>query len=189
MGLGLAIVRHLVEAHGGTVRAESGGQGHGSVFVVTLPLRTADVANAAAPVERRRRTSVAGRELAGMRALVVDDDADAREMIAQVLIASGAEVETAASAAEAMVILGEKKVDVLLADIGMPGTDGYSLMQDVRRHASGVVRAVPAIAVTAYAREQDRLSALAAGFQAHVPKPIDVDALRSTVKRVMENVN
>jgi CheY-like chemotaxis protein len=85
-----------------------------------------------------------------------------------------------------MAILDEKKVDVLLADIGMPGTDGYGLMQDVRRHASVVVRAVPAIAVTAYAREQDRLSALAAGFQAHVPKPIDVDTLRKTVKRVVE---
>ncbi len=186
MGLGLAIVRQLVEAHGGTVRAESGGQGQGSLFVVTLPLRTAEAAKAAAPVERRRRTGVAGRELTGMRALVVDDDADAREMIAQVLIASGAEVETAASAAEAIVVLGEKKVDVLLVDIGMPVTDGYGLMQDVRRHASGVVRALPAIAVTAYAREQDRLSALAAGFQAHVPKPIDVDTLRNTVKRVVE---
>jgi CheY-like chemotaxis protein len=186
MGLGLAIVRHLVEAHGGTVRAESAGQGRGSSFVVTLPLRAGDARRAPQPAESTRRHHPGAGDLAGLRALVVDDDPDARDLIAHVLKSSGADVETAGSAAEAIVILGGgKKVDVLLADIGMPGTDGYGLMQDVRQHESGDVRDVPAIAVTAYAREQDRLSALAAGFQAHLPKPIDVETLRSTVKRLV----
>ena len=184
MGLGLAIVRHLVEAHGGTVRADSEGPGHGSTFVVTLPLQEAETASAGRRGEPHERRRAFSRDLAGLRALVVDDDADARDLIAEVLSASGAEVETASSAAEAILVLGGRKIDVLLADIGMPGTDGYGLLQDVRRHESEAVREVPAIAVTAYAREQDRLSAIAAGFQAHLPKPIDVDTLRMTVKRL-----
>jgi signal transduction histidine kinase len=185
MGLGLAIVRHLVEAHGGTVRAASAGPGRGSTFVASLPLRSSDAQADPQPAEPTRRSRPASGDLSGLRALVVDDDEDSRDMIAHVLQSSGAAVETAASAAEAIVILGGARVDVLLADIGMPGTDGYGLMQDVRHHESGAVRDVPAIAVTAYAREQDRLSALAAGFQAHVPKPIDVDTLRNTVKRLV----
>lgn len=182
MGLGLAIVRHLVESHGGTVQAESAGEGHGATFVVRLPMR-AEAPGDSLRDHRPARPRQLGTDLEGLRLLVVDDDADAREVMEQVLTAHGASVHTAGSAEEALAVLDRGGVDVVLSDIGMPETDGYGLMQQLRSHPSVAVRGVPVIAVTAYAGEGDREAALAAGFHAHLPKPIDVDALREAVRR------
>jgi CheY-like chemotaxis protein len=189
MGLGLAIVRHLVEAHGGSVRAESEGEGHGATFVVRLPVHAAGASLEATAAGGGGPLVSADAELSGLRALVVDDDEDARELMSSVLAAHGAEVKTAASAEEALQILDREAVDILLADIGMPGTDGYGLMRSVRSHPSERVRNLPAVAVTAYAGERDRDAALAAGFQAHVAKPIDLDSLHVIVRRLATTTN
>jgi signal transduction histidine kinase/CheY-like chemotaxis protein len=185
LGLGLAIVRHLVELHGGSVEAMSDGEGLGATFEVMLPIR---------PVERRvgTRTSAPGADarsddraasrtlaLEGVRVLVVDDQADARELVATVLLDAGAHVMEASSAAEALATLSTSKVTALVADIGMPVEDGYSLLRGVRSNSA--MRGIPALALTAYARAEDRATALSAGFDDHAGKPIDPDEL---VRRV-----
>ncbi|MBP1635621.1 MAG: multi-sensor hybrid histidine kinase [Acidobacteria bacterium] len=183
MGLGLAIVRHLAELHGGAVAADSAGEGQGAAFSVRLPLRSGAEAveeGAAAP---RQAGAPASTELGGVRALVVDDEPDSRELLASVLTQAGASVVLAASAREALDLLGREHVDVVLADIAMPDADGYWLIEHIRSHPSAVVRALPALAVTARARQEDERRAELAGFQAHVRKPVDVDALRLAVRR------
>ena len=182
MGLGLAIVRHLVELHGGTVTAHSRGEGQGATFTVSLPLRVMAVADAAAD---RVGLHAGLQELAGIRALVVDDDLDARELLAQVLTHAGATAVMAASVSEALDHLGREPVDVLLADIAMPGADGYALLRQVRAHQSEAVRRVPAVAVTAYARSEDRELAREAGFQLHLPKPVEIQTLREALRRLV----
>jgi len=174
LGLGLAIVRHLVEVHGGTVRAESEGEGKGAQFVVRLPVRA--VAPVAEPegvpggARVQREPGVAPPQLLrGIEVLVVDDDADARELIAAVLNNSGAEVRSAASVDEAVAMLRQRRPDVLLSDIGLPSEDGYALIRRVREIDS----TVPAAALTAYASIDDHRRALESGFQAHVTKPIE----------------
>jgi PAS domain S-box-containing protein len=178
LGLGLALVRHLVEAHGGTVHAESEGDGRGSRFVVLLPVQA--VAQAQGDADRPRITPTDGAaahgartSLAGLTVLVVDDEQDARELISVVLRAAGAEVTTAASAAQALELVARGAPKVLISDIGMPDVDGYELLRRVRTSGGAEGAAIPAIALTAYSREQDRRLALEAGFQTHVAKPVD----------------
>ena len=181
LGLGLAIVRHLVELHGGTVHAESEGAGKGSVFVVRIPLTSL----ATSAVDEQRPHLGASLEavtldcpppLDGLRVLVVDDEASVRDLVAAILSKCEADVRTAASSAEALRILGDRarwRPDVLIADIEMRDADGYELLRQVRTLSPEFGGRVPAVALTAHARVEDRLKALAAGFQMHVPKPVE----------------
>ncbi|HUR88610.1 MAG TPA: GAF domain-containing protein [Ramlibacter sp.] len=180
LGLGLSIVRTLVELHGGTVAASSKGEGHGSTFTVKLPVSTAHTAERAPhPV-----STTSDVQLAGLRVLVVDDEADAREMLHRLLLECGADAQVASSAAEALEALPRYKPHILISDIGMPGTDGYDLLRQIRRLAAEHGGATPAIALTAFARPEDRDKAIAAGFTSHLTKPIVPYALLSEVKRL-----
>jgi PAS domain S-box-containing protein len=178
LGLGLAIVRHLVELHGGTVTAESAGEAQGARFTVTLPaalpVPAAPEPPAAepSPGERSEPSSLGGRRL-----LVVDDDADTREAIGFLLLRAGAVVETVASAREALAAIERSRPDVLIADIGMPGEDGYELIRQVRALPPERGGRMPAVALTAYARPEDRERALAAGYEEHVAKPVEPEKL------------
>ena len=171
LGLGLAIVRHLVELHGGTVRAESAGEGKGASFCVTFPLIAeridSAVLNQSGEYSRMDRTS-----LNGLRVLVVDDEPDARQIITTLIQRTGAEVMACESAHEALEALEKWHPDVLMSDIGMPGEDGYSLINKVRSLPADRGGDVPAAAFTAYAREEDRQRALDAGYQMHIAKPV-----------------
>jgi CheY-like chemotaxis protein len=175
LGLGLAVARGLVELSGGSVRADSDGPGRGSTFTVHLPLRpsTHDA--------QKRSDGTRDRALQGLRVLLVDDDQDAREAMAQVLELGGARVEEAESADAAVELVDAAPPDVVVSDLAMPGTDGYGLLAILRARGVGV----PVIAVTGLVSAEDRGRALGAGFRAHVPKPVDVDVLLSTVASVV----
>ena len=173
LGLGLAIVKELVELHGGTIRAESEGQGRGATFSVSLPLAEA----VDTPAEKVSLSDDA--DLSGTRILVVDDDADTLAATAQMLSGWGAEIETAASADEALERLPAVRPRVLISDIGMPGKDGYELIREIRR--SREYERLPAIALTAFTRNDDRSRALDAGYDKHVSKPVDTRELRSAL--------
>jgi signal transduction histidine kinase len=171
LGLGLSIVRHLVELHGGSVGVQSEGEGRGATFIVRLPV-------AAARAAERVPAAVAphgpmGRSLAGLSLLIVDDEADAREVMRFMLERGGARVRTADSAAQALDAIREARPDVLISDIGMPVEDGYVLVRRLRAMEEGRSRRLPAIALTAYASEEDTRRALTAGFDAHLSKPVD----------------
>jgi PAS domain S-box-containing protein len=186
LGLGLAIVRHLAELHGGRVAAQSAGIGRGATFTVVLPRHTnATTAAAAGPfpdaAPRQPSTAGLGPQLQGISVLVVEDDEDAREFLRTALHDRGATVFTAAGAQEGWDAAIHIAPDVLVADIGMPVHDGYRLIHEVRSASMPRVRDVPAIAVTAYARDVDRARVLAAGYQEHLAKPIDADALASAI--------
>jgi PAS domain S-box-containing protein len=176
LGLGLAIVKHIVELHGGNVRVRSGGEGKGSSFVVSLPVYSMQSDLQDPPDETSRAEieldSAELPSLEALRILVVDDQPDAREMIGNLVLSRNGHVMLADSAEQALEILGCERVDVLVSDIGMPGTDGYELIRRVRA-LSGAVARTPAIALTAYARTVDRQRALMAGFQMHLPKPVE----------------
>ena len=192
LGLGLAIVRHLVELHGGTVRAQSKGHGQGASFTVRLPT----LISPSAPDEEERVHPAAeviipadrGPSLKNLKVLVVDDETGAREVASNILIHAQAEVRTAESASEALEIMDRWRPDVLVADIGMPVVDGYEFIKQVRARNSQSGGDVPAAALTAYARTQDRLRVLSAGYQMHVPKPIQpaelVTVVASLAKRI-----
>jgi CheY-like chemotaxis protein len=182
LGLGLSIVRHLVELHGGTVRAESGGAGAGATFTVSLPVSAVYRREEAREHPRAAaRGAMPGHEcperLDGLRVLVVDDEPDARELLATGLGQCGAEVATAASAHEALEAMAGSQFDALVSDIGMPGEDGYELIGRVRALPPESGGRTPAVALTAYARAEDRLRALRAGFEMHVSKPVELTEL------------
>jgi signal transduction histidine kinase/ActR/RegA family two-component response regulator len=186
LGLGLAIVRHLAELHGGSVEAHSAGEGQGAIFTVLLPIMASPPAMCSGgPVPRVAYRPMHARSgLRGLRVLVVDDEQEAREMLTMVLSQCQAEVTTAASAREALEILPSLRPDVLVSDIGMPGEDGYALIRQVRALPPEQGGGVPAVALTAFARSEDRTRALVSGFQMHIPKPVDPGELAA----VMENL-
>jgi PAS domain S-box-containing protein len=185
LGLGLAIVKQLVVAHGGTVSAKSQGSGKGASFLVTLPARAATPA-VVAPT--RGRSPHGNSEKAtglpridGLRVLVVDDEEDALSLVTQVLVAHGAEVHAAGTAREALEKLGSVHPDVIVSDIGMPEEDGYALIRKIRALPSESGGGTPAVALTAYAREDDARRAFAAGYQIHVAKPVEPTQLATVV--------
>jgi PAS domain S-box-containing protein len=185
LGLGLAIVRNLVELHGGTVSAESNGSGQGARFTIRLPSLIARGLAHGEEHDQAAATDVIASDgnpaLKNLKVLVVDDEDSAREVAATILMHAQAEVRTAGSAGAALAIMDEWEPDVLVADIGMPYIDGYALIREVRARGSQKGGNVPAAALTAYARTQDRLRALSAGFQMHIPKPIQAEELVAVV--------
>jgi PAS domain S-box-containing protein len=188
LGLGLALVKYLVELHGGMIEAESAGEGQGATFKVTLPVRA--VATPIGEAERAPDTVKSSRELAGVRALVVDDENDARELLKSALGHYGADVVAVGSAAEAYSLITEappqERPHVMVADIGMPDEDGYSLIRRVREWERGRGAFIPTIALTAYGRVEDRIRALKAGFQMHVGKPVDPDELVTVITSLVK---
>jgi CheY-like chemotaxis protein len=190
LGLGLAIVRHLVELHGGTVTAHSLGLGAGATFVVEIPCdRSGDApdAQSAAMVDSQLHPTPT-KALQGVRLLIVDDNSDTRELVATILEQQGAEVSSAASAKEALALLREELPDILVCDIAMPGDDGYELLRKIRSRPRNVGGNLPAIALTAYARHEDRERALQAGFDAYLTKPVEPgDLIHVVAKAVRSN--
>jgi len=182
LGLGLAIVRHLVELHGGTVAASSTGLGQGTTFTVRLPMTSA---SAAAPSRRARAArlpTVAMPTLAGIRVLVLDDERDARDAVATVLELCGAEVTAVASVADAVANIEGNPPDAIVSDIAMPAEDGFALIRQLRAIAGGAT--LPALALTAYASSADERRILDAGFNAYLTKPIDATELVAAVSRL-----
>jgi len=187
LGLGLAIVKHLVELHGGSIHAENVSPetgATGAIFVVRLPLaapthNAGPLPSRGQAVSQRHCESV---DLSGLKVLVVDDDADARRLLKRLLAECHAEVTTAASGREALQLLNAVQPDILVSDIGMPEMDGYEFITRVRASAG---RNLPAAAVTAFARSEDKRRALAAGYQTHIAKPIEPAQLLATVAKMV----
>lgn len=188
LGLGLAIVRHLIELHGGTVRADSGGAGQGATFTVTLPLiavrRKEDAAQVADPGGTLSGQTPSHKPLTGLRVLVIDDDPGALEVLGLALTLDGADVRAGASAHEVLAILDQWKPDVLVSDIGMPGEDGYDLIRQVRARDEECGGLIPAVALTGYAADSSASHAREAGFQMHLPKPVEHARLIAAVARL-----
>jgi signal transduction histidine kinase/ActR/RegA family two-component response regulator len=183
LGLGLALVRQIVELHGGAVGVESGGVRQGSAFSVSLPaLYDVGVGQSLRPVPQEPVT------LKGVSIVIVDDETDARELIVAMLEEYGADVIPVASADEALAVLSDgdgANADIVVSDVGMPGTDGFALMRAIRSSSSEKIRKLPAIAVTAYANPEDRVRALVAGFQNHITKPVDANVLAAAIARLV----
>ncbi len=184
LGLGLAIVRHIVEMHGGTVHAASGGQNEGATFTVRLPVMIVQPSvtpKREHPLTEQRHPLKNLADLKGVRILAVDDEPDALKLLRDVLEMTGAEVTTATSVADALDAAKQIHPDVILADIGMPEQDGYELIKQVRLSADPRVRDIPAAALTAFARSEDRTKALQSGFEMHLAKPVDPGELVASV--------
>jgi PAS domain S-box-containing protein len=188
LGLGLAIVKHLVELHGGGVSAESPGEGRGTTFTVRLPItvvhRKADENQRRHPKATTTPPPYKIADLAGLKLLVVDDEPDARNLLRRLLEECGAIVLTAASAAEAIPLVERDKPDILVSDIGMPEMDGYELLQRVRSLGPGRGGKVPAVALTAFARSEDRTRALGSGYLVHVSKPVEPSEFIATIASI-----
>jgi CheY-like chemotaxis protein len=186
LGLGLAIARHLVEIHGGTIRAESPGNGGGATFTLKLPL--VDCGDKASVLVTTEvvipQSSYQPQELlSGLSVLVVDDDVDTLELIATALKSRQANVTAVSSAVDALTAIKANRPDVLISDIAMPDEDGYALIEKVRLLDHGEDQAIPAVAITAYAKEEDRERALSSGFQIYLPKPVELTELVSVIAR------
>src|SRR4029079_16664710 len=185
LGLGMAIVRYLVELHGGTVRAESEGESRGAKFTVALPIRipesAADHTRPEAEEAHHVEPSASPSQLEGLRILVVDDDRDSRAFLVALLEDQGAQVLSAGSSAQALDLFRHNRVDVLVSDIAMPGEDGYDLVQGIRDLPVDEGGLTPAVALTAYVRTEDQNAALAAGYHRHLKKPVDVSELIAVV--------
>jgi signal transduction histidine kinase/ActR/RegA family two-component response regulator len=182
VGIGLALVRHLVELHGGAVRARSPGEGQGATFTVTLPLTAVEIRDPAPP-----REPLSAASLAGVRVLVVDDDPAAVELVVETLAQRGAEAKGAGSVAAALPVLTAWRPTVLISDIEMPGADGYALIREVRTLAPEAGGRTPAVALTAFSRPEDRVRILRAGFSLHVTKPVDPEELITIVATLAGN--
>jgi len=186
LGLGLAIVKNIVELHGGHVRAESAGFGHGATLVVQVPLLvdTPEAAVVRSPTERPSARTLAPASaggMSGLRIIVVDDEEDARELLVTLLERGGALVSAAESAAAAIAAIERERPAVVVSDIGMPGEDGYALIRRIRALASANIARTPVVALTAFARPEDRARALTAGFDDHVSKPIEPSELFAVI--------
>jgi CheY-like chemotaxis protein len=175
LGLGLSITKHIVELHGGTIGAHSEGPGHGATFLVRLP---------AAELQEWTGASARDFSLAGAHVLVVEDQADGRELVARIIAERGGRVSTAVSADDAIRRFSQDTPDLVISDIAMPGMDGYELLTRLRALEEG--RRVPAIALTPFARAEDRTRSLLAGYQGHVPKPVDPTELLATVTSLLQ---
>jgi PAS domain S-box-containing protein len=179
LGLGLSIVKHLVEQHGGTVNAESAGEGLGACFTVRLPRRAGK--NEPPPHAAGNGAVANAHDLSGLQVLVVDDEDDARELIKRILNDCNADVLTAATATEALTLLKHARPDLMVSDLGMPEVDGYGLLDRIRALGPAHGGNLPAIALTAFARSEDRVRALSSGFLAHISKPVEPSELISKV--------
>jgi light-regulated signal transduction histidine kinase (bacteriophytochrome)/ActR/RegA family two-component response regulator len=188
LGLGLSIVRHLVELHGGTVVVRSDGEGKGSPFTVRLPVTPVHRQMAVAGASEERPELPAPPSLARLRVLIVDDEPDARELLREILERAGMNPETADSARAALAAFDASPPDLLISDIGMPEVDGYSLIEEIRRRPAAGGGQIPAVALTAYSRTEDRARALLAGYEAHVPKPIDAFELLAVLTSVSRRI-
>ena len=189
LGLGLAIVKQLTELHGGTVRAKSPGEGQGSTFVVSLPITVVHEESPSPekvpPREHdQSEFDYSATPLSGIKVLVVDDEPDARQLIRQVLMECGAELALAGSADEAMTLMESFRPDIMVSDVGMPDQDGYDLIRRVRARVAA--KSLPAVALTAFARSEDRRRALLAGFQTHISKPVEPAELVAVVASLVE---
>jgi len=190
LGLGLSIVKHLVELHGGRVHAKSAGEGKGATFVVHLPVKVIHEM----PRQRTHPGHASGHltpeaiDLSGLHVLVVDDEADARDLLRRLLEDCGASVRTAEGALAALAAIDSQRPDLLVSDIGMPDIDGYELLRRVYAATPGDAKRIPAIALTAFARSEDRVRALRAGFAVHVSKPVEPSEIVATVASVMGRV-
>ena len=194
LGIGLAIVRQLVELHGGQVTAESAGEGKGATFRVVLPIMLARRKSVHEDQRLPAPASVGARSeqhlLSGLRVLAVDDEADARELLAELLTANGVDVRVAASGVDALATLKQWRPDVLISDIGMPDMDGYELLRELRfKENKGKHTRLPALALTAYATAEDRMRALQSGFQMHIAKPVDPEELTTVLASLTGRLN
>jgi signal transduction histidine kinase/DNA-binding response OmpR family regulator len=193
LGLGLAIVRHLMDLHQGSIEVASDGKNRGSTFTIVLPMPTSEVVFPKANGETMLyesndlRPFTASESLQGLRVLVVDDEADARDLLTTILRRCGSDVRCSESAAAAFQAFSEWDPDVLVSDIGMPNEDGYSLIKRLRQMNSDRAQKIPAVALTAYATDEDRLRALEAGFHTHVAKPIEPEIFVSSIASVLKS--
>jgi CheY-like chemotaxis protein len=181
LGLGLAIVKHLVDLHGGTVEAASAGDGQGATFTVTLPAGNAKSGSPHARTHSQDPILPQSNALDGLRILIVEDEQDTRDFLGRFLVSYGAEVFAAASAEEALALLPTARANLLVSDIGLPEVDGYELLHRIRGMDASAAGGIPAVALTAYARAEDRMRAFRAGYQAHIPKPVEPTELVATI--------
>jgi CheY-like chemotaxis protein/anti-sigma regulatory factor (Ser/Thr protein kinase) len=190
LGLGLSLANHLVELHGGTIEAESAGAGQGATFTVRLPVRAVYTVQPEESKAEAAPPPAGAKSLAGVRALIVDDEEEARLLLTLMLQNYGAEAVAVSSGKDALELLAwqtlDERFDVLICDIGMPKEDGYTVMRKVREEPPDKGGEIPAVALTAYGRAEDRLRALKAGFQMHVTKPVDPDELSVVILSLLK---